>query len=408
MGGSGGVGGAGGAASEPLTTVFVTQRDGSPADGVNVVAHDPDGLLVDEGATGADGSAQVHVPVGGGVTVAWITEEVGVSTLGRVRLARSVLGLQSPEEVRFVLNRRGVVQYAAPVTLQIAGTIPDGAAAVLVSATCGSLFQPAGVEDNFSAVVELLACPGENKMDVVVTAYDASQSAISQAKYLNLSAVGGTSVNILSQAAHFEPLDAGMFQISGPAGYESISVSTSSLTAEGLVRSTGLNAVASGSIVDAVDPAPGDSYSVVQALDYEGYVRFHQQAASALPMGGGFDALPLDAITLPSADVTSAARPTISWTVEGSGELGDGVMVTYDWSLTEPDTSRSLGRWRLFLPPDRTSVTLPELPEALQAHRPTAEDTSLVVSRLDDAEATTPAGLLAYELLDDVQGVQAR
>lgn len=405
--GGGGAGGAGGSAEGPTTKVWVTHRDETAADGVDLVAHDANGLAVDHVITGADGSADIQIPVGGGVTAAWINEShYSSGEVSRARLLRSALGLDSPSELRFVLNRRGVAEFLDPVTLQISGSVPSDAVAVIVNATCAAFFQPAGANSNFAATAELFTCPGETKMDVVVTAYDQFQTAVSQAEFLNLSALPGTSVNISAQASHFQPLSAGTHELLGPPGYTDAQLAVTSLTDAGLVRGFGLNiAGPTSSSIDVVNPAPGASYHVEQVLDYGAYRRFRRRSVSTVPATDTFEASPLDVIVTPLSNPIEVTRPVISWVAEGTGELGDGILVTYDWSVSEPDTARTVARWRVVMPPDQTSVTLPQLPDALTAYRPTGADTALVVSRLDGAEATTAAELLPYDVID-VQGVE--
>lgn len=68
----------------------------------------------------------------------------------------------------------------------------------------------------------------------------------------------------------------------------------------------------------------------------------------------------------PALDATVPTRPVITWTLSGSTANGDANSVDLNWK----DASAATYRWHVYLPPDATTVTFPEVSASIAAQAP--------------------------------------
>jgi hypothetical protein len=78
----------------------------------------------------------------------------------------------------------------------------------------------------------------------------------------------------------------------------------------------------------------------------------------------GFSVVPVS-VTTDAIEFAEAGRPAFSWAAGGANIDVDYILVELAWVTDSVQVS-----WTFYLPPDRTSFQVPELPNALAAYRP--------------------------------------
>lgn len=72
-----------------------------------------------------------------------------------------------------------------------------------------------------------------------------------------------------------------------------------------------------------------------------------------------------------SVDSSTPTRPMVTWTIDGSTASGDAISVDLSWR----DPTAASYRWHLYLPPDATTVTFPEVSASIAAQAPAQSST---------------------------------
>lgn len=99
-----------------------------------------------------------------------------------------------------------------------------------------------------------------------------------------------------------------------------------------------------------------------QWAQFQGRVALDTTVTNVTPL------MPSAAIgAFPEWDFDGPDRPRVSWTLNRGGIEGDAVVLSFSWSVGEDDYA-----WYILLPPGAESFVLPELPEELLDHMPPA------------------------------------
>lgn len=354
-GGGGAAGGAGGGDLGPAPrTITVVSAAGDPEAGIDVVAHDASGAVLDHQTTGPDGKATLVAPGDGMITVGasaveFFPEADGTSEEVVHRELVTLAAIGAVEALTHRLSRPRERTHNLPMTVELTGSVPS-ADDVTVWMGCydgGWLAMPVG-----TVSLPARGCPGEDTFALVLrttTAAGPGELAV-EVPY----AAGSTFALSFDEAAFAPPTPDHVFEVSGG---HALSVTPAGLDATGGMRMwVGSWGGQDGApVAIATPPSTGVARWVVtewiEALRHERW-----RTVTSLPASSIWTVEPVAAPTAPTP--TKTQPPAASWTL-GEGRA-DAVELV--WLGGPPEH-----RWRLVLPPEATSATFPALPGAMQA-----------------------------------------
>ena len=354
---------------EGTVTAHVIDGDRAPVAGIPVFFNDPDGSVVAETVTGADGTAAEHVAPGGSVSVAF--DYGGFTDL------ETWFGAVDGDHVWFLHD-------FGPVTVDVEVTLPGafaGADAYYVSSGCNEAF----VETAGDPGVIVLAMNGECVTDpLTITAIAVGPAGVEQPLAFGIIGDAGNpadtplAVSVDTWRTDFEAVALSLSSI--PAGAAFAGGRTAPIRDGWRVLPSWRDVVAdpvdSATIPLARAPGFGDSQAVTAwayfADESEQVIVRNDPGASTTPAIDFAEALPR--ITGVSADRTEPERPVISWTT-GDVSGADEIYVVIGWAD---------GFWWLRGPPDTAAPFRPPMvPLSLAGYQPPSDWDSLFL-RFDD------------------------
>lgn len=342
-----------------------------PLSGAPVVFHAGDGRALSQAVTDAQGRASYALPDGGAVTA---IIEVGASAPAM----RTVFDVSAGDEVVFGRDYPLTPEPILTATLALPGSYP-GAASYEVQTNCAS-----GAVPDPDSSVELELDTGCLPMfDVLGVARDGNGDVIATSASVNIPAAQ-FEINVQLSAWNDTLQTVSIDLLNAPGGsleafaraYKLDQGSELSVESE----QSALASPTSDVSFDVLVP-PG----VGTLTGYTTGIRFEDTVGSTYVIGqaaAGDASVTLDGLAdlpprtfAPAVDTADLARPVVNWSAESVFQSADATFVRLSWSNSS---------WQLVLPgAEATTVTVPALPDSLDAYRPQQAPTSTRVRVID-------------------------
>jgi hypothetical protein len=343
-------------AADGFVTVITISRSGTGGKAaVRVWSSRRDGSVDDAQLTDASGMATLHVETGGAVSAAYDPSQEFVVATWNVH---TILGVEPGDTLRF-----GGQPPTCDMTPRGSATINFAAAAGAISyrvATgCGPQYVPT------SPFLWSLTAADPNPGDVVVTAYDATNTVVGSASASGVALPDGATASFVAGDWH-APIST-MVGVSGvPSGLTTVLLLlTSRLATRDLVTSealySGLTPTGGTATVNAALPDVGTRVSIhVTATDLAGHTVHYIDAGAP-----GIVALPPlpPALASPTFD---AASQRIDFVQTPGAVVGDRL----EASVYLQNTAGEDVGWTVWAPATMTSIVLPVLPPSVTGYDP--------------------------------------
>lgn len=360
------VGGAGPVGSP----VAVTVRDyqGEAVEGLDVIANDETGALVDAAKTDDLGLAELTVPANGSVSVLH-ENDYGSSGLGA--LARNVetmvFGETPPEAVAFNILVAHEPEPAGPtMTLDTWYSPHSGASTYQLMTSCGS----SGEVSTAGIVLTIPGCTESGVFDAVLIARDASGTVLDHARLDDQAFVPGSySTKLMTwidaPTAYIPFVLSGI--PSGGAVYgSSVARQRESGRAASIVASHPLEpAVGLASFTMQHMPSYGNEHcqeATIRISTGEASKHYLRRRCGAVADLSSFS-VNAEHLTRFDPAAPALAPHVLHWDAGADAALGDVLLVEQLWYRSEDVT----GTWSVYLAPSVRDVVFPELPEGRSA-----------------------------------------
>lgn len=379
--GSGTGGGGGSGPTHTASVVVVNYATKYPVVGVHVIGNDPDGAIIDETDTDADGKATVNMPIGGSISA---LEAASYTADGKLYLIHNITTIEDPPEgVTATVYASGGASSGAPLPNNPMGTIsvsvtglPVGAKSVQLSLSCyGYMDYNVTAQGTLPpmSVVSYKGCSGKTTFSASAIAFDANKNAMSMALLPNLPFQSGQAKSLtfpLTQVGQ-TLLDAAVVNLDSDVTRAYIDFNANALDNRTLRYYVDQSPPASTQTTLHLGlPSSGfDSYQLgLSALRTD-------NAGTALRLQGPLAVLSnvtLDATRLArveglTRDLSDPSHPVFAWTLS-AGDLGDGVASYWTWG-----TDTVTASWTAIVAPANDAhVRMPDLPAEYADWLPTA------------------------------------
>jgi hypothetical protein len=395
---SGGAGGVGGGSVPSERVVTVLAYDGTPEAGVDVVAQDASGAVVDHQLTGSDGTATVLVVNEGMVTVGYehVVVLPGDDPIAERRLVTFAEIGQEPSLTHRLSRPRQRIRNAS-MTLEFSVSVPSQQN-LFFAQSCPAYAESFGVVPaNGTTAVDTRGCEGESSFDVTVLAVDVGRKTFSSLPFQ----VGSTVSLVVSEVDLQAPPVDHLFDAPQTLDLYALALG---LDTSGNLRFVTPDYIGvpnqPGPFFMTAPPAAGVERWIVREDTFtSGLFTGRRRSLAAIPATSYYAPTHLAQASQLSVSVESVERPQLFWSFAGARPQGDVVELTWWTPFYEPSMVPKI--WRISLPPGTTSFALPELPAALEGYLPIDDQAGIAVM---NGEALIPdAGrkeLFAFEWED--------
>ncbi|MBL8742646.1 MAG: hypothetical protein JNK04_16175, partial [Myxococcales bacterium] len=368
MGGAASGGAEAGGSAPVGSSVMVTVRDyeGEIVAGVDVIANDVDGALVDEAVTDGAGLAELSVPDGGSISVLH-ENDYGWSTPGALdRSVDTIVFADTPPEA-VAINILVVTEpepAEAPMILDIWYSQRAGATKYQMVTSCGSEETPA-----LANGMTHWNCTDNDVFDAVLLARTATGAIVDYARLDDLPfAAGAYQSHLMTWTGG--PISQIQFALSnipegGAVGATSTAREREPGGAAHITRSYGPEQASGAASFSLQHVAGYGTEHCQQAIVYlnpeqsSAKTYFGQRCSAAADLS----TFTLNAARLTRFDpITQNTEPhTLRWEAGDEAALGDVLSGSQLWFRGEEVT----GTWSVYLAPSVREVRFPELPEGL-------------------------------------------
>lgn len=344
--------------TEGPITITVSGASGPIAD-TDVIIHDASGLPTARLVTGLDGRASPTIHAGAMVTV--LLNDHG-------NLYRATMVGVRPDDQLLFTSPRLPVETVGTAMISIAAYA--GASVYVIESSCASIYT-ANVSEPIELEVRSNCLARDRTLVVLASARDANGDLLAVTSVRDLPWEAPMNVTL---PAWRDPASFTLLPRSPPPGATSVWL-------EVLYEVDGL-LLGQSRVERAIAPG-GEATMVIRyatgfadRIETRLGVQFGAERGGRSVLTQRRDALPATAevdltrdllprVLPPTSDRTDPQRPVMSWTLEDDGAAGaDCAIAELEW------TSETTERWRMILPAEVRTATIPALPEALFAWRP--------------------------------------
>ncbi len=368
-------------AGPKLVTVVVRNELG-PEQGVTIVFHDPNGAVISSGITNAAGLVAQLVPSG-----SMMTALMGSPTTPRPVTVQGVepgdvLTAFDDSNPTFLNDQIAVDSVPSPPPAETIGYFAG-------AGRCSAYFNTPPAQIGLSN-----GCEIGGRAPLLITAAGGPDA-------------GYANVGYTFQKANALPGDGGTLHISPDGGWTT-TFTTQTLSATGMSDAGGFGGFSFMEVTGNVPAwttsgfptAPLDGGPLNQPFQgHPGYADFVQGEANIVVFRSGSSSVAaiatrgaapttstttsldlsqiLPLISAATLDSTTPARPSVTWTADGSLASTDGAVVVIRWITRLDGGGTASGTWTIVLPPTATIAKAPTLPSTAAAWAPDATSTFL-------------------------------
>jgi hypothetical protein len=375
--GSGGHGGAGGGAAPMPRLVTVLAHEGTPESSVEVVAHDGDGVIVDQQLTGLDGKAIVTVADDGMITLGYEHIEVlpdgnggSITDVERRLFTFAQIG---PElDLVHRLTRPRLRIRNDPMTLEIVASV-SSVNNLWVAQTCPRARAATEIIPAMgSTLLNAWGCDGETEIEVVVVALGGGRATFGAVNYQP----GTTATLVVTDQDLAVPPTAHVFDAPAP---HKLSVMATANDSWGNLRAMthdhwGL--VVAGPFHMGAAPSVTAPLRLAELAIKSDLHTLRYRTLASIPAYTSWIPDHLAESTDLVATSAVVEEPQLSWSFQGPGLPGDAVEVMW-WTPFWPDAIPRY--WSFWLPAGSTSASFPAMPPSLAGYVPPGISTSITI-----------------------------